>query len=1376
MSTSSTTSDAVRIARRFAGLGTAQRAAFLEKLAQNGVDFAALPIVAVADRAALPLSDGQRGLWLTWQRAPASPAYNLTGLVEIDGALDPDLLQGALDDLAARHETLRTTFLVDADGVPRQRIHPAGRVPLDLHDLPTPEASEARAAAFARLPFDLEHGPLLRVELHRLGPDAQRLVVGLHHIVADGGSVGLLLRDLDALYAARRDRVPDGLPTLAVQFADHAAWQRSWMEAGEAARQAAAWRDALRPDEALDDAPMGLPLDRPRGPVRSDHGGTHGFVIPRETAEALRDLGRRAGATPFMVVLAAFMLTLARHGDTDDVRIGTPLSNRGRPETRPLIGYLTNLAVVRARIDRRGTFGDLVGQVRTAVLEAQGRIDLAFDRVVEAVAPVRRPGVHPLFQVKVTEQRRGHAGLRLAGLPIRVRGLDGGGAHFDLSLDFIDGPDGIEGHLAYTRDLFDPETIADLADSFAALAGHLARAPERPLTELPEPVLPSDTAPRGPAPDVVAAWRARVAEAPDAVALCQGPRRYTRRIVEAASDDLARALAAQGVGPEDRVVLQMGRSPEWVVGLLGVLKAGAAYLPVDPELPEARRADLVADAGARWLVTDSDTGADFGCGRIRLSLDGPALVPDPVAGWAAPPVSSGQAAYLVHTSGSTGRPKGVVVTRGGLAAYVHGVLERLGLPPGARLAMVSTVAADLGNTVLFGALAGGAELHLIDREAAFDPDAFAAYMGTHRIDGLKIVPSHLGALLQAGDPAATLPERVLILGGEAAPWSLAARVAALKPGCRVINHYGPTEATVGALCQDAATALRTGESVPIGTPLARVRAHVLDPVLDPVPVGAIGELYLGGAGLARGYRGQAAATAERFVPDPFGPAGGRLYRTGDRVRRLRDGSLAFVGRRDDQVKIRGHRVEPGEVAAALRGLPGIGDAAVVARPDAEGRMQLAAYVVAGDLITGDLVTRDLADLDLAALKAQAAARLPEAWVPATFTRLDALPLTPNGKLDRRALPEPAPPKRAVAAPQDPMEAALAAIWADLLGLEAAGIDRMAAFTDLGGDSILSLKMLARIRRQGIAGGQTVSLAQILNAPNLAALAARIAPVPAMPDMVHLAEGGGGVPLYCVPGLIANATEFAGLAAALGGRRPVHGFVSHAYTDQRWRGYDVAALGAEYADAIVRTAPGGRCALIGWSSGGDLAFETARRLQGRVAVVFLGLVDVFESVPLVSPRPLMPEARARAAQALDAWIGRSTMAEHWRRLLGLMDAAEREAIETYLLDGAEAPPSDGPGLDAREFELWAMLEKRVRARRHALEPLGVPVHVWQAEHSLGRSEPLRDWSRLAPVAASIAVPGAHHLDIIRHPGFQAAVADVLGHLDLGRLDLEGLDGG
>ena len=1370
------TIDARQISLRYAALSPEARRRFLEKLAENGVDFSTLPIAPAPRGRDLPLSDAQRGLWLTWQRDPASPTYNIGGLVTVEGALDEAALSRALAALVERHEPLHAAFGLDDAGGPVQRVG-AAAPELVARDLADEALSDAAAEALVVAPFDLESGPLLRIELHRMGARS-RVAFALHHILADGESVGLLVRELSALYEAAARGAPADLPPLALQFADYVGWRRDWLEAGEKERQLAFWRAALGDDHA----PLDLPFDRRRTAQRGAvEGGAHVLTLPPETTERLRAVARANGATPFMAALSVFKLALARWSGRDDVRIGAPVSSRSRAETHGVVGYFASVAVLGGALDQRETFADALKAVRDDLLAASENVDAPFDAVVEALRPPRIEGVHPLFQVKCTEQRAG--GLdSFGGYPAEARGLDAGEAHFDLSLDVSDAPDGLRCSFAYARDLFDAATVEGFARDFAALAHAAVADPSRRLLDLPfgAPPAPRRAVETSPAEDVVDAWARFAAADPEATALVQNGRRVTRGALDAASDRLARRLVARGVGLDAIVALDADRSPEWVLGALAILKAGGAYAALDPAAPRDRRAALVADCGALLVVSAPGRDDDLGrehvlretpatfpapprkgeggsgheapherCERLVASFDDEADEPGAVLPSRAHPA---QAAYVVYTSGSTGEPKGVVVTRGGLAAYVRGALDLLALPEGARLGMVSTVAADLGNTMLYAALAGGGELHLAGADDVFDPDRFGAWVSNERIDALKITPSHLQALLQGRAPASALPRKVLVLGGEASGWEFLDRVRALAPESRVVNHYGPTETTVGATRQRVETADRRAATAPIGEAFGAAEAHVLDRYLNPAPQGVAGELFIGGGSLARGYAGRPGLSAERFVPDPFGGPGARLYRTGDRVRRLADGAIEFLGRTDDQVKIRGFRVEPGEVAAALKRIEGVSDAYVAAE-QSDGATRLVAYAAGA------------AGLSPEAVAARLAETLPAHMVPARIVALDALPLTPNGKVDRRALPRPEESKAAGEPPRGAVEEALAAVWRELLGVETVGRDD--GFMALGGDSILSLKMLGRIRKQGIGqGAKKLALADVLNAKTLAALAERLSPAPAptapaRPDVVRLAEGGAGAPLFCLPGLIVNSTEFAPLAEALGGSRPVFGFVSHAYTEALWRGYDVAALAAEYAAYVAEACPSGRCALIGWSSGGDLAFETARRLQGRVTVEFLGLVDTFEPTPLATDRPLSAEERRRAETASDAWLARSPMADRWRALFSRMTGAEREAVLRGVLDRGDDLPADGPAAGSREATLWAQLDKRVRAVGHLHEPLpGQRVHVWQAEDSLSRPERLRDWSLLSPVASLARVAGATHLDVIRAPAFLTSAAEAI----------------
>ncbi|WP_418515014.1 amino acid adenylation domain-containing protein [Delftia sp. PS-11] len=1041
------------------------------------------------------LSHAQGSLWLTWQLAPESPAYNLTGSLELQGPLDAAALAAALGDLVARHDILRTLFTAGEDGQALQAVQPHGAMslPMPVVDMPAQAALEDALAGFAQTPFALDRQAPLRACLYRL--DAQRhvLALSLHHIAADGWSLRILVDELLHCYESRLRAQPPALAPMPIQFADYAAWERQRLDGGERERQLRYWRDRL----GREHAPLELPLSHARGAVPGAAEGRHCFVWSAELSGAVRALARARGASLFMAMTALLDLLLYRLSGQRRIRVGTPIANRGKAETHGLIGYLLNLQVLQVDATPQMGFGELLDQVRQAVLDAQQHADLPFDMLVEALAPERQHAVHPLFQVKCTQQDAMERERSAAGLRVHMQTLTAGPAHFDLSLDFTDRAEGIECVFIYDTGLFDAQRIAVFAHSLTRCAQQVVAAPDAALAAMalaeplpaPQPVLGHEAA--GPqAAHVLALWDAAVARQGQGLAVRAESRTASFMQLDAEASHLAARLRAQGLGPEDRVGVLAPRSPEMLLGMLAVLKAGCVHVPLDPELPPERLAYQLRDSGARLLLAAQAPAWAPEVPAWPLALSGQV----PEDGASCGPCETraphrDQAAYVIYTSGSTGQPKGVVISHGALANYVQGVLARMDLPEQASsMAMVSTVAADLGHTVLFGALCSGRLLHLISPERAFDPDAFADYMHTHQVDVLKIVPSHLQALLNAARPEQVLPRHCLVLGGEVTGWALLERITALQPACRVINHYGPTETTVGMLTQEAGPADRTAASLPIGRPLAGMRAHVLDAALQPVPQGLPGELFIGGAGLARGYQDRPGLSAERFVASPFEP-GQRLYRTGDQVRQRADGSLEFLGRLDGQVKIRGFRVEPGEVAQALREQPSVREAQVLALPGEDGQLRLCAYLVRDPGQPGD---HD-------GLRAALGTRLADYMLPAYFVDLPAMPLTANGKLDRRALPAPVLQAATAAtglgqAPQGATEQLLAEIWAQVLRTEAPG--RHDNFFSLGGDSILALQIVARARKRGL----KLTPRQLMEQQTIAALAAvtdgAVATVPA----------------------------------------------------------------------------------------------------------------------------------------------------------------------------------------------------------------------------------------------------------------------------------------
>ncbi|SAL39736.1 non-ribosomal peptide synthetase [Caballeronia telluris] len=1038
-----------------------------------------------ADFVDRPASFAQQRFWVLAQTRDAGAAYHIAGHWDIRGALDADALQRALDCVIERHEAWRTTLVESDEGVVVQRIHSRLPVKIAFADRRNRHANEL-AAEHASAPFDLSTGPLLRAMLVALADDSHRLMLTAHHAITDGYSSRLVFEELTAAYTAcvagREPGRAPSLPALPIQYADYAQWQRELVAGEEGERQLAYWREALR---AAPDA-LALPGDRVRPDARDHRGGRVSLRLSADTSAAVRDLARRAHASPFTVLLAAFDAWLYRLTGANDFAVAVPVAHRQRPETAPLIGLFLNTLALRARIAPREPFAALVDAVRATSLDAFAHQDVPFDQVLDAVKPPVRRGDEWL-RVKFAQQFDAELKAALPGASAVATPGPDLAARFDFALDFTDDPRGIELVAAHALDCIDKPTAEAWLASFATLIADAVRDPQRPVALLDcadasayREARQGRALPLA-AHDVLALFAQHAAATPHKIALADATTQFTFAELDDASNRVALALIQRGARAEAAAVVCIERSARFVVALLGVLKSGACAVPLDPAMPSARLVAAVKACGARWALVARDS-APAALGDAQV-LDVDLLADDASLANAAArrvPMSPEQCAYVIFTSGSTGTPKGVAVSHRALADYVQGLLDELAFAPGASMAMVSTVAADLGHTTLFGALCSGRTLHLLPAHCAFDPDQFAAEMRAREIGVLKIVPSHLHALLEAQHPADVLPSHALVTGGELLPWTLVDRVAALKPGCRVINHYGPTEATVGALTCDTsdmstlAHEERGAHGVPLGRPLPNACALVLDANGACVPPGGIGELCLGGPGVARGYVGRPAATAERFVPHPFAH-GERLYRTGDRVRLLADRRIAFLGRLDDQVKIRGYRVEPGEVSAALCAIDGVAQAETLALEQDDGRLHLASFVTLKAQGQND-----------ASLREALAARLPDYMVPAVLVTLDALPVTANGKIDRAALramaAAPASVQSSGDAPRGASEEAIAVVWKDVLKAEQVGRDEN--FFELGGDSILVLQVIARLRKRGL----RFTPKQLFDGPTIAQLA------------------------------------------------------------------------------------------------------------------------------------------------------------------------------------------------------------------------------------------------------------------------------------------------
>ncbi|HEV8577638.1 MAG TPA: amino acid adenylation domain-containing protein [Thermoanaerobaculia bacterium] len=1141
-----------------------------------------------------PLSFAQQRLWFLDRLEPGSPFYNVPSAVRLQGDLDSAALEAAFHEIVRRHEALRTRFRESA-GRPVQLAIESVSVPLpilDLTALPAPqrEAEAARLAkAEARRPFDLQSVPLLRLTLLRLAAGEHLLLGVFHHIVSDGWSIGVFLRETADLYRAFANGEPSPLPPLPLQYADFALWQRGWL-AGEALeRQVEFWRGRL-----AGVPPLELPADRPRPAIPAYRGARRPVDLDPALAAGVSDLARREGATLFMTLLAALSAVLGRWSGQESFAVGTPIAGRTRLELEPLIGFFVNTLVLPADLAGDPTGRTLLGRCREAALGAYAHQDLPFEKLVEALRPERELARAPLFQVLLVVQNTPLPELALPGLTLAPVEVETGTARFDLTLTFAETPRGIAGGLEHDAHLFDRATAARLASHLAVLLQALAADPGRRLSELPllapgerQQILrewseqpPVDV--EGPSIEERISEQAR--RTPNAIAVSQGERKLSYAELDAVVERLARALRARGVGPEVVVAIELRKSPEAIVAILAVLRAGGAYLPLDPAYPEERLAWL-RENGRAAVTLDESGFAEFVSGR-----GGSGVKDGGSTRLAAPPASP---AYLLYTSGSTGPPKGVVVTRAGLLASTRARLDGYTGVVSAFL-LLPSLAFDSSVAGLFWTLCQGGTLVLPEQAEAGDPARLARLIAERRISHWLSIPSLYALLLDAAEPGELRSLAAVIVAGEPVPAELPRRHAMTLPGVPLLNEYGPTEATVWASVAE----LAAGERITVGRPIAGARTVLLDREMRTVPAGAQAELLLGGAGLARGYFGRPDLTAERFVPDPRGAPGGRLYRTGDLARWLPDGRLDLLGRIDEQVKIRGFRIEPGEIESLLERHPGVRQAAVVARELPSGGRRLAGCIVAAG------------ELDLEALRGDLAARLPAYMVPAELIVFDVLPLSPNGKVDRSALRNLLAGRTAVSRRVTPLagdlERRLAAIWEELL--EIRGVGREDGFFDLGGHSLLAVQLIARIDKEL---GRRLPLAALFRGATLAALAAEIRSAAAAaiaPPLVPLREEGTGRPLFWFHALDGRTLCYAELAHHLTGR-PLYGLET---VGSGAAGASLQDLAARYAEAIAAAQPHGPYLLGGWSFGGLVAWETARRLEESGREV--GLVILLDSRP------------------------------------------------------------------------------------------------------------------------------------------------------------------
>ena len=1310
------------------------------------------PILPVPRGGRLPLSFAQERLWFLDRLEARTLAYNEAAAFRMEGPLDVAAFRWSLDEVLRRHESLRTTF-PEVDGEAVQTIQPAVpfEIPLaDLREIPKARhEDEVRrlALAHALRPFPLAQGPLVRGLLMRLGETDHAVLFSFHHIVFDGWSIGIFVRELSALYIARLANAPSPLPPLAIQYADFAAWQRQWLQGEVLERQLGWWREHLTGATVLE-----LPTDRPRPILAKAPSGLRFVVIPPALTETLRAFSRSRGATLFMTLLAGFQALLHRHTNQTDISVGTPIANRNHGDVEKLIGFFVNMLVLRTDLSGDPGFGNLLDRVRQTALGAYDHQSLPFAKLVEELRPDRDLRHTPLFQVSFQLLNVPTSSLDLPGLTLHPLSFAARSAKFDLDLSLTDAADRLTGVLDYNADLFDATTMERLLAHLAQLLTGALDDPTKRLSDLP--LLTS-----GERSQVEIEWNdtaeafadpiclhhlidLQAAQSPENMAVVCEDRTLTFGDLNRQSSALARRLRNLGVGPEVPVVLFLERSVESIVGFTGTLAAGGVYVPVDPSYPAERVAWILEDCQAPVVVTTSDLAGRLPNGRQIVLLE---TVEE---GAGSLDVTSrtlpDHPAYVIYTSGSTGRPKGVIVRHSAVVNLARALRETVyaGTSGPLRVGVNASLSFD-GSIKQLIQLAWGHALHILPQEIRLDPAALVDTVRRQRIDVLDCTPSQLRPLLEAGlgegNVANAAPALVLV-GGEAVDADL--RDAALaRSRTSFWNVYGPTECTV-----DTAVALFEANAPPprIGLPLPNVQTFVVAIAGGLAPLGVPGELQIGGAGLARGYLGRPDLTADRFVPDPFsGDSGSRLYRTGDLVRWLPDGSLDFLGRLDNQVKVRGYRIELGEIESALTALPGVREAIAIVRDDTRedtpGDPRLVAYV------TGEAT-------DAADLRQSLRDTLPDFMIPSAIVLLPALPLTPSGKIDRKSLPAPdRGPAPGFVAPRTAVEQVLAEIWTELLGLDHVGVHDN--FFERGGHSLLAVLLMARIEKRL---GTALPLAALFAAPtleSLAALAARSGTqtasrkgrTPLVAIKPPIKTDRERTPFFCVHPVGGNVLCYLDLAVHLAPDQPFYALQT---PEDRPHAQSIEEMAARYVAELRQVQPQGPYRLGGWSMGGLVAFEMARQLTAAGhEPELLALIDTLPSEKILAPA---------TDDELVAWF-----AQDLARLLGytvgispdeLHALPEKEKLAHVVHLGQAAgllPPDFGLAQIEPLFNTFAANLQASRA--YAPEPYTGRLTLWTSEQTAtDHAAELAAWSRLAQGGLETSTLPGDHYTLLRQP--------------------------
>ena len=1409
----------LEIAKRLAKLPEDKKAVFHKALEEKGIDVWQLPIVPVSidngeSNDGDPLSFAQQRLWFIEQLETEKAIYNLSFGLRLEGNLDQLAFEKAINEILKRHHVLRTKFFNTEDGKARQRVSEYQKYTLPVESIEgdssvdgssVDERLDGIALNEALAPFDLTRDLMFRLKLIELNTTTSVALFTVHHIAFDFLSIPVLLKEFFAFYQCFASEGQVGIdnlvPGLPIQYSDFARWQREWQQSSDFQKQKDYWLAQLQ------DAPaeLNLPIDL-SSKGRRHLGGKRSLLLSVNISNELRQLAKQRAVTLYMPLFAVFTLLLSRYSSQDDISVGTSFANRSREETQNLLGFFVNLLVMRNQVAESDSFEQFLQKVNKTATEAYAHQDFPFDVLVDLI-DTNRESQYPLFQVLFVLNRAFDSDevAQLPDLKISAFNQEQNIARYPLTLRVDDSGDNtpLLCEMEYDADLFSDSRIESMLEHYQHLLQQVVDAPSAEVKDYAllkpseqQALLSADIQ----APDVIneegdwtylhQSFEQYAASTPNAIALICESETLTYAELNARANRLAHYLRAQGVERETRVGVYLDRSVHLIEAILGVLKAGGAYVPLDVHWPASRVKQILVDADVSMVLDGTNWQVDaeaLALPNLQLhTLDAAELAwrdfpdtdPEPIN-------ASNDAAYVIYTSGSTGVPKGVVVEHQNIINYARAIAQRLELADRSQsFGHISTIAADLGNTSLYGALCFGSSLHLIGSERAFDPDAVAAQFAKHPADVLKIVPGHLQGLLSAKNAEDLLPTQCLILGGEACPVDLIKQVRALAPDLRIINHYGPSETTVGALTHEVPhdltdDAIEQGH-IPIGKPLANCHAYVLDQAQQLCPDGIAGTLYIGGANVARGYLNNSEQTAKRFIPNPLLPESkksksNRLYRTGDRVMRDKNGEIVFLGRVDSQVKIRGHRVELGDIESALNAEQDVTEALVrLVKEDVSD--QLVAFVALHEHAMQERDQDKTAGMDSAArLKASLANKLPEYMVPQRIQILDELPRTQNGKIDIKRLDalfaclEDDTSDSVRFEPQNENEAVLADIWCQVLKRDQVGMEE--DFFALGGDSILSLQVIARAKKRGL----KITPLQLFDQPTIAALARVAKPLvsdanPADDEAAQLQilqrgdNSKAQSPVFCLHHGGGHTREYRELAEYIDQSIPVYGIQSPALADKNYHEEDIRVVAESYVNIIRERQPQGPYRLLGWSLGGVLAMAIANELEKQdQQIEFVVLIDAILSPPDIVGR-----------------YGPDTFIENFLAVFGAqaaqkyhgLDASVRKQLEDQLanMDEQEALGHtcewianlgilDETQIDRSYINL--RYRTAVQARRlidsYVPKKVDANLYVWWAEQSYTNDNWPTDWRVFSDKLVSEKIHPGGHYDIIEDAELHSAVA-------------------